>query len=430
MRISIIGSGYVGLATGVGFALKGNEVVLYDIDRDKLQSIAAGRLPVYEPGVEDGLRDMLKAERIRVTADFRDAVLGTDVSFICVPTPMKKDGSQDPSFVERASEGIGRQLKGKDAYHVVAVKSTVVPGTTERLVVPNLESFSGRKAGEGFGVCMNPEFLREGSALEDFLSPDRVVIGQLDSRSGDALEGLYRNFDCPVLRTRIMVAEMVKYAANAFLAAKVSFSNEIGNICKKLGMDVYEVMKGVGMDKRISPHFLRAGTGFGGSCFPKDVAALVSRSRLAGYEPSLLQEVLDVNGRQPLRLVDMLRSRLGGTKGKKVAILGLAFKPETDDVREAPSIRIVGELLRQGCQVRAYDPKASANFGRLFPGIEYCATPQKALAGADACLVLTEWPAFRELRDDDFKGMKERTIIEGRKALNPFKVTNYEGICW
>jgi UDPglucose 6-dehydrogenase len=430
MRISIIGTGYVGLASAVGFALRGNDVVCYDTDKKKLDSIRAGRPPMYEPGMEESLRSVLSLKKLRVTSDLGDAIQGSEVSFICVGTPMKRDGSQDTGFIEKASEEIGRQLKGKEEYHVVVVKSTVVPGTTERVVIPNLEGYSGKAASKGFGVCMNPEFLREGSALQDFLKADRIVIGEHDRRAGDVLEQLYSGFNVPVIRDGLVVAELTKYAANAFLATKISFSNEVGNICKKLGVDVYNVMKGIGLDRRISPHFLRAGIGFGGSCFPKDVAAISSRSRRMGYSPALLEEVLKLNERQPLRLVDMLKARAGGLKGRKIAVLGLAFKPDTDDVRESPAISIVRELLKSGAHVRAYDPRASGNFGRLFPDIEYCQTPRQALHRADACIVLTEWDEFRNLTDEDFGHMNERVIIEGRKALNPFKVKNYEGICW
>ncbi len=430
MKISIIGAGYAGLATGVGFALKGNDVVCYDIDKSKLDSISSGKPPFYEPGMEDSLKSVLNLKKFRVTSDLGDAIQDSEASFICVGTPMKRDGSQDMRYIEKASEEAGKQLKLKKEYHVVVVKSTVVPGTTRRVVLPNLEGYSGKRTGQDFGVCMNPEFLREGSALQDFLKADRVVIGEFDKRSGDVLEKLYANFNAPVIRTSLAVAELIKYAANAFLATKVSFSNEIGNICKKLGVDVYEVMKGVGLDKRISPHFLRAGTGFGGSCFPKDVAAIASKARMLGYNPSLLDEVLKLNDRQPMRMIDLLRSRAGGLKGKKIAVLGLAFKPGTDDVRESPAIRIVTELLRSRAHVKAYDPKASENFKKIFPNIEYAQTPRQALHKADACIVLTEWDEFRGLTDEDFDIMNERVIIEGRKALNPFKVKKYEGICW
>lgn len=430
MNIAIIGTGYAGLSTGVGFASKGHNVICMDVDENKVDKIKAGISPIYEPGLEEAMKAVLKEDRLDATTSLEKAMKGSDVSFICVSTPSKKDGNIDLKFVEQVSKDMGRVLKGLEGYHVVAVKSTVVPETTERMVIPNLEEFSGKKAGQAFGVGVVPEFLREGSALKDVLEPDRIVIGELDKRSGDVLEKLHSEFDAPIIRTKLKVAELVKYASNAFLATKVSFSNEIGNIAKKLGVDVYEVMKGVGLDKRISPHFLRAGIGFGGSCFPKDVRALVHKSGILGYEARLLDEIIKLNQRQPHRLVDLLRKRTGSLKGKEIAVLGLAFKPETDDVREAPAIQVVSELLRYGARVRAYDPKASKNFKKIFPKIIYCSSPQEALKRADACLVLTEWPEFRELTNEDFSEMRDRIIIEGRKALNPNKVLGFEGICW
>jgi UDPglucose 6-dehydrogenase len=430
MKISIIGTGYVGLATGVGFGSKKNHVICMDIDRDRLGKIEKGKPPVYEPGLQDMLGRILGKGSLEVTDDLDYAVKNSDVSFICVPTPSKRDGSTELKFVDSVSRDIGKSLANKGSYHVVAVKSTVLPGTTERMVIPNLEELSGKKAGDGFGVCMNPEFLREGSALEDFLKPDRIVIGELDKKSGDILAEIYSNFGAPVIRTNLKVAEMIKYASNAFLASKISFANDIGNICKGLGIDVYEVMMGVGLDHRISPHFLRAGIGFGGSCFSKDLNALVNRGKTLGYEPLYLEGALDLNERQPLRIVNLLRKRAGTLRGKSVCVLGLAFKPNTDDVRDASSVSIVRELLRLGAAVRAYDPKAADNFKGVFPDIAYCNTVREALRGSDACLVLTEWDEFKELEDKDFNVMKNKVIIEGRKALNPNKVKEFEGVCW
>jgi UDPglucose 6-dehydrogenase len=430
MNVSVIGTGYAGLSTGVGLAVKGHHVICMDIDEKRVDKIKAGVSPIYEPGLEEAMKSASREERLEATTSLEKAMKGSDVIFICVPTPSKRDGSIDLGFIEHVSRDIGKSLKGLEGYRVVAVKSTVVPDTTERVVIPNLEEFSGKKAGQDFGVCMVPEFLREGSALHDVLEPDRIVIGELDRRSGDALERLHSVFDAPIIRTGLRAAELVKYASNAFLATKVSFANEIGNLAKRLGVDVYEVMKGVGLDKRVSPHFLRAGIGFGGSCFPKDVMALVRKGATLGYEPRLLEEALRLNQGQPLRIVDLLRKRAGSLKGRQIAVLGLAFKPETDDVRESPAIRVVSELLRCGARVRAYDPRASENFRKILPRVSCFKSAQEALKGADACMVLTEWPEFRELTDQDFSGMRERIIIEGRKALNPNRVSGFEGVCW
>lgn len=430
MKISIVGTGYMGLATGVGFASKKNHVICMDIDKKRLDKIEGGKSPVYETGLQDLLERVVEKKNLEVSSDLDYAVKNSDVSFICVPTPSKRNGSSDLKFIDKVSRNLGSSLAKKDSYHVVVVKSTVPPRTTEKLVIPNLEEFSGKKAGENFGVCMNPEFLREGSALDDFLNPDRIVIGELDKRSGDVLVELYANFNAPIIRTGLKVAEMIKYASNAFLASKVSFANEIGNVCKSLGIDVYEVMMGVGLDHRISPHFLRAGVGFGGSCFSKDLKALVNKSKTIGYDPVYLEEALNLNERQPVRIVNLLRKRVGTLRGRNICILGLAFKPNTDDVRDASSIRVVKELLKFGAKIKAHDPKSMDNFKELFPGLLYCKTAREALRDSDACLVLTEWEDFKNLEDKDFSVMKNRIIIEGRKALNPNKVKDFEGVCW
>ncbi len=430
MKISIVGTGYMGLATGVGFASKKNHVICMDVDKNRIEKIGRGESPVYETGLQDLLERVVEKKNLEVSSDLDYAVKNSDVSFICVPTPSKRNGSSDLKFIDKVSREMGATLAKKDSYYVIVVKSTVPPRTTEKVVIPNLEEFSGKKAGEDFGVCMNPEFLREGSALDDFLNPDRIVIGELDKRSGDALVELYANFNAPIIRTGLKVAEMIKYASNAFLASKISFANEIGNVCKNLGIDVYEVMMGVGLDHRISPHFLRAGVGFGGSCFSKDLKALVNKSKTIGYDPVYLEEALNLNERQPIRIVNLLRKRVGTLKSRNICILGLAFKPNTDDVRDASSIRIVKELLKFGAKIRAYDPKAMDNFKELFPGLLYCKTAREALRGSDACIVLTEWEDFKNLEDKDFSIMKNRVIIEGRKALNPNKVRDFEGVCW
>jgi UDPglucose 6-dehydrogenase len=277
---------------------------------------------------------------------------------------------------------------------------------------------------------MNPEFLREGRALEDFLNPDRVVIGSYGERSGSLVSQLYENFNAPILLTNLKTAEMIKYASNSLLATKISFSNEIGNVCKKLGIDVYDVMKGVGMDSRLSPEFLNAGAGFGGSCFPKDVAAIVAKGREVKQDMGLLENVIDVNRKQRKIVVDMLESRVGDLKGKRIAILGLAFKPDSDDIREAPSIDIIKWLKERGAMVAAYDPEAAENMKQIYPEVEYCKSAGECIKSSDACLVLTDWDEFRRLGDGDFKAMKSKVIIECRKTLDPAEVSGFEGICW
>jgi UDPglucose 6-dehydrogenase len=330
-------------------------------------------------------------------------------------------------MIASASRSIGKCLKDVEEYHIVAVKSTVPPGTTSGLVIPEVLLASGKSPdSDEIGFVMNPEFLREGLAIEDFMHPDRIVVGCSDRRAGDFFEPVYNGICAPRIRTNLTAAEMIKYASNSFLATKISFSNEIGNICKRLGVDVYEVMHGVGLDHRISHHFLNAGAGFGGSCFPKDVSALMQLAKDAGEDPILLRSVMEINEQQPLRMISILESKIGSLDGKRIAVIGLAFKNDTDDVRESRAIPVINDLLRKGAEVSAYDPLANEPMKRIFPGIIYCTSPGEALQGADGCLVMTEWPQF-ELLDQEFELMRSRVIVEGRKIL---KCGDKEGICW
>jgi len=430
MKISIMGTGYVGLSTGVGFAVKGNDVICVDIDQKKVETINSGVSPIFEPHLDGYLKDVLKKGKLKATTDVKGAVEATEVSFISVGTPSSEDGSIDLSFIETVARQIGEVLKNKKEYHVIVVKSTVVPGTTDSVVMRNIEKYSGKKSGKDFGLCMNPEFLREGRAIEDFLKPDRIVIGESDKRAGNVIEKLYSNFMAPVLRTDLKTAEMIKYASNAFLATKISYTNEMGNICKKLGIDVNEVMKGVGMDHRISPYFLKAGVGYGGSCFPKDVEALIWKARGAGYEPKLLEEVHRLNDRQKVMIVEHLEKRIPNLKGKTICLLGLAFKPDSDDIREASSIYIIEKLLQKGAKVKAYDPKAMEHMRKIHPSVDYMKSAREALENSDACIIVTEWEEFKKLTDADFAKMKSRVILEGRRILDRAKVSKFEGICW
>jgi UDPglucose 6-dehydrogenase len=423
--ISIVGTGYVGLTTGIGFALKRNKVVCVDIDEEKVNQINAGNPPIYEENMEASLKKVLK-ENFKATTDLSYAIKNSSITFLAVGTPSKQDGSIDLGYIEKAAEQLGEELKKKD-YHLIVIKSTVLPETTENVIIPILEKKSSKKAGKDFGVCMNPEFLREGKALEDFLNPDRIVIGQLDEASGQTLKEVYKDFSCPVIKTNLKTAEMIKYASNAFLSMKISFSNEIGNICKKLGIDVYDVMDGIGYDNRIGRSFLNAGCGFGGSCFPKDVRALIFKAKQLDYEPKLLEETLSLNESQKIKKIEYLKNKLD-LKDKKVAVLGLAFKPDTDDTRESPAIDIIKELKELGSKVSVYDPKA--NLRKMFPEIEHTSNVKDALTNADACLIVTDWDEFKQLSDKDFDVMKNKTILEGRKVLNPEKVKDFEGVAW
>lgn len=421
MKISVIGAGYVGIVTGIGFAELDNEVVFVDIDEKKVDTINSGKAPIFEKG----LNELMQKNRgkYKATRDY-SSIADTDITFICVGTPSRDDGSIDLTFVKSAAAEIGKVLKTKKEFHVVVVKSTVVPGTTENVVKPIIEKESGKEAFKDFGLAMNPEFLREGNAVHDFFNPDRIVIGVKDKKTKEMLETLYQPFNCPKLITDIKTAEMIKYASNAFLATKISFANEIGNICKKLGIDAYEVFKGVGLDHRINPAFFRAGVGFGGSCFSKDIKALIAKAEELGVNPKILKAVIEVNEEQPVKMIELLKKHIPDLKGKRIGILGLAFKPDTDDIRESRAIPIVQKLIEEGAKIIAYDPKAMDNFRKLFPQIEYASSASDVL-NADAVLIVTEWEEFEKL---NYKG---KIVIDGRRIEKARKeAAIYEGVCW
>ncbi|MDV4343103.1 UDP-glucose/GDP-mannose dehydrogenase family protein [Methanoculleus sp. YWC-01] len=420
--LSIIGCGYVGCVTGVCFADMGNEVTLVDVDSDKVDFINEGRSPIYEPGLEALMQK--NRERVRATTNLRAAIHDTDITFVAVGTPSNADGSIDLTYVFRVCEEIGEVLREKEDFHIVIIKSTVFPGTTDDRVRHILEYTSGKKAGVDFGLGSNPEFLREGNAVHDFLSPDRIVIGADDPRTADALKALYASIDSRVLVASSRTAEMIKYTSNAILATKISFANEIGNLCKTIGIDSGDVFLGVGMDSRVSPAFFRTGIGFGGSCFPKDVRALVAGARAHGEDLSILDAVLKTNETQPLRLLALLKKHIPDLDGKTIGVLGLAFKPDTDDIRESRALPVITGLLSSGAGVIAYDPAAMDNFRRVFPQITY-ASSAGAVLEADAVLILTEWKEFEDL---DYHG---RIVIDGRRLEAPRRqAAIYEGVCW
>ncbi len=428
MNVAIIGTGYVGTVTGTCFAELGHNVVCVDVDAAKVDRINAGIPPIHEPG----LPALLKAyvgKRLRATDDYNDAIPNSEVTFICVGTPSGDDGRIDLSIVRSASKSIGKALaeRDTDAYHVVVVKSTVVPGTTDEVVAPLIRATGGNVDTGIVGIAMNPEFLREGKAVYDFMNPDKIVIGG-DIRAADTVAGLYEKISCEITRTDTKTAEMIKYANNSFLATKISFANEIGNICKKLGIDVYEVMSAIGKDSRIEGQFLNAGAGFGGSCFPKDVKALIGRAGELGYNPLLLNAVIRINEEQPMRMVELLANRIGDIRNRRIAVLGLAFKNETDDIRESRSIPVIKELLNRGATVAAYDPLASENMREVFPDILYCDSARDALDGADACMIMTEWAEFESL-DQEFDAMRDVVVIDGRRMVSLDRGV-YDGICW
>jgi len=431
MRVSIIGSGYVGSVSAACFAELGHEVICIDIDEEKVRQINAGIPPIWEEGLGE-LMDKHAEKDLIATSDYDYAVQNSDLSFICVGTPSDEDGSIDLGIVRAASASLGKAIGKKEHYHVVVMKSTVVPETTEKVVLPLIEEYSGKQAGRDFGIAMNPEFLREGKAVYDFMHPDKIVVGAIDKRSGFAVSELYRELDCEVTHTNPRTAEMIKYVNNSFLATKISFANEVGNICKQLDIDTYEVMDAVGTDFRIERNFLNSGAGFGGSCFPKDVKALIGKAMAISYEPELLRSVVSVNDRQPLKMIELLQDKIGELKGKRVAVLGLAFKNDTDDIRESRSIPAIAELLRLGADVVAYDPMAAESMKKIYPAIAYTDTAAQALVDADGCLIMTEWGEFKAL-DSEFDAMADRVVIDGRHMVNTKNIRSdidYVGICW
>mgnify|MGYP001038797745 CR=1 FL=1 len=425
-RISVIGAGYVGLVSAVCFADRGYRVSLSTHDPKKVKQVNNGIAPFYEEGLEPLLKKAVAAGNLRASLGRYEAVLESDMSFVAVATPSSPDGRIDLDLIEASSREIGEALRKKTGYHLVVVRSTVVPGTTENTVKLAVEKHSKKKAGEGFGIAMQPEFLRQGSAVFDTMNPDRVVIGEYDARSGDMLDVLYRDFyrnkDIPILRMNLASAEMIKYASNAFLATKISFINELANLCERVnGLDINKIAEGMGLDKRIGRHFLRAGVGYGGSCFPKDVSALIAYGKQLGYEPKILNAITSVNRTQALHAVELAKRHVGNLTGKKVALLGLSFKPGTDDLREAPSLRIINSLVSEGARVVAYDPVAMENARQVLGDKIQCATStEDCLEHADCCIIVTEWDEFKKLKPEDFvQRMNSAVLIDGRRVYDP-----------
>jgi UDPglucose 6-dehydrogenase len=442
MNVSIVGSGYVGLVTAACLAEHGHRVICVDQDASKVAAVNAGRCPIYEKGLPE-LVAKHSGGALTATSSLEDAIRQSEITLIAVPTPF--DGEHiDLSFVVRAARQIGQVLRTKDAYHVVAVKSTVVPGTTDKIVGPAVAEASGKAAGAGFGLGMNPEFLSEGAAVEDFLRPDRIVLGGIDERTHDALAGLYQSFTgVPVLRTTNATAEMIKYGSNALQATMISLANELANICERLdGVDAIEVMRGVHAMKELNvataggrelaaiTKFLSPGCGFGGSCFPKDLKAITAFGEHLGVNVPILRSVIEVNAGRPARLVETAESELGNLDGRRVAVLGLAFKPGTDDMREAPSIEIVRELQRRGADVIAFDPVAADEARKVFNGTPpaFAGSVDQAVDQAEAILVVTPWPEFSDLPQMLSGRRPAPVVVDGRRFLKPSSVARYRGI--
>jgi len=415
-KIAVIGTGYVGLCTAVTFAYLGNEVIGLDIDAAKVARLTAGACPIFEPGLETLLAEQTIAGRLAFTTDYDEAIPDADFVFICVNTPPAPDGGADLRFVRAAAASIGASLA---PWHrtIVVDKSTMPVGSGD-LVHGILGEYA--PIGASFAVVSNPEFLREGAAVHDMLHPDRIVLGSEDRASAEAVAALYTSFDTSVLVTDLRTAEMIKYASNAFLATRISFMNEVAQICESVGADVRGVAAGMGMDKRIGPHFLNAGIGFGGSCFPKDVLALAHMAEDAGCPPQLLRATLAINHDARTRFVGKVERALGTLAGATVAVWGLAFKPDTDDLREAPSLEIIRALQARGATVRAHDPVAMDAARPLLPGVTLCADPYEAARGADAVALITDWAEFKGLDLARVSWTLRRPIlIDGRNIYDP-----------
>lgn len=419
--IAVIGTGYVGLVTAVGFAELGNEVWCVDIDAAKIAGLSAGEIPIYEPGLADAVAQ--NGPRLHFTTDLTQALEHARLLFVAVGTPPTYSGDADLSAVFAVIAAIP---SGED--RAIVMKSTVPVGTGA-----SIRRELDRTGKGNFAYVSCPEFLKEGAALEDFRGPDRVVIGDSGDWAGDAVVDLYAPLGAPLVRTDIASAEMIKLAANAFLATKISFINEIANVCEETGADVLEVARGMGLDRRIGGHFLRPGIGYGGSCFPKDVTALKQLAGNSGYHFQLLTAVIEVNELQKRRVISKLQKHLGSLVGKRIALLGLAFKPDTDDMREASSLVLAARLQSDGASVRAYDPIAEKNARLLMPGVEFAATAMEAVEGADAIVLVTEWSEFAAL---DWVQVAQATagrlVIDGRNFVPAQTVTAagfvYEGI--
>ncbi len=420
--IGVVGTGYVGLVSAVCFAHLGHDVVCMDVDEAKIARLERGEVPIYEPGLEKLVAD--NAPRLSFTTSYDVLLERCSILFIAVDTPPSPSGDADLSRVQHAV----REIAARGGKRLLVMKSTVPVGVGEA-VMADLEAMGV----SDITYASNPEFLREGAAIQDFLEPDRIVIGSFRDEDGAAVEALYRGIDTDVVRTSVSTAEMVKYASNAFLATKISFINEIANVCEQVGADVRIVARGMGLDHRIGPHFLQAGIGYGGSCFPKDVQALKQLAGNTGYHFQLLNAVIEVNALQKRRVVGKLKERLGGLRGATIALLGLTFKPNTDDLREAASIVLAGRLIHEGAKVKAYDPMLDAGEHLLFPGVVICEEPLQALSDADAAVLVTEWPEFGRLDlQAAAAAMSRPLLIDGRNFIDPAAAAEagieYEGI--
>jgi len=414
-NICVIGVGYVGLVTGVCLADLGNRVICLNRDKSKCDKLKKGVMPIYEPGLEEIVRRNYAAGRLDFTTSYDQALEDVEYVFIAVGTPSGAEGEADLAHINQAAEGIASRLRQST---IIVNKSTVPIGTGDWVADIIRENMPDQDV--EFSVVSNPEFLREGSAVYDFMNPDRIVLGSTNPAAAHRVAELYYPLQAPIIVTDLRTAEMIKYASNAFLATKISFINEMANICEALGADVTEVARGMGMDRRIGPHFLGAGVGWGGSCFPKDVKALAHMASTHGAHPQLLRAVMEINYDQRKRVIQKLRDILGGFRGKTIGVLGLAFKPNTDDMRDAPSIEIIHMLQHEGAQVKAYDPQAMETARRILTDVTYCENPYTVAEDADALILMTEWNEFKQLDMMRIKEtMRQPILLDGRNIYDP-----------
>jgi UDPglucose 6-dehydrogenase len=428
MRINVIGSGYVGTTLAACLADLGHDVLAIDIDEDIVAALNDGRAPIHEPGLDDLVADHVGAN-LHATTSY-DRVPEADITFLAIQTPSREDGSIDAAPLAAAAEMTGEALAESETDHLVVVKSTITPPALDEVrnsLFGACENADGR-----IGLATNPEFLREGTAVEDFLTPEKIVLGTDEAWATDRLEAVYEpllaEHDAHVVRTDPATAMLIKYANNAFLATKISLINDIGNVCKEFGVDAYEVADAIGLDDRIGERFLRSGVGWGGSCFPKDVAAIISAAENEGYTPPVLNAAVELNDHQPERMLDLLDEHVD-VAGKRVAVLGLAFKPGTDDTRNSRAIPIIEGLRERGAEVVGYDPVATGNMRERFPEIEYADAAAAALDGAAGALVVTDWDEFATL-DEEFETMAQSVVIDGRRIVDPQEGIVYEGLTW
>jgi len=415
MNLCVVGAGYVGLVTGAVFADLGNDVVCVDSDRKKVEMLKKGRVPIYEPGLQEMVSRNLEDGRLVFTSDLRLGVERSEIIFICVSTPAKDDGETDLSYVEEVAKGIGQYI---NTYKVIVNKSTVPVGTGD-LVREIIEQHK-HHPDVSFDVVSNPEFLREGSAIQDTLRPDRIVIGAPGRESTMKLLELYHTLECPMVITDVHSAEIIKYASNAFLSMKVSFVNAISDICEAAGADIRDVVRGMGYDSRIGKDYLNPGLGFGGSCFPKDLESLLHTSRVLGCEFGLWAEIININRQRVAHFMGRVEEVLGGLEGKVIGVLGLSFKPDTDDIRGAKSTEVLRYLLDHGARVKAYDPAAMENVRPLFPQVQYCESSYGAADGVDGLLIVTEWREFKQLNLQRLRDrMRRPAVFDGRNIYDP-----------